>query len=731
MRFKLVCLILVGIFLFTSLGYYISFGAVIDKIQPDNTVNGVKGNNGTLNRVSVVYLDPSVGNDDNSGAVNNPKKTLKSALNVLSENGTINLAVGQYCGNDNVNIIVNKSIKIMGKGASSTIINGNNHHIISISKDKIVHIEGCTFLNGENDQGGAINNLGNLNLTNCVFSNNHASLGGAVYNKNNLYVNGCEFRNNQANSGNSLGGAIYTRQGICKVVGTIFESNNANGDGGAVNNNYDGYLILSNTKFQTNHARSAGALCNAMNCDIYSCEFVQNTVERMGGAIFSMGNLKINNTQFNQNNARFDVGGAIGTDQGESSYTTTINNTKFYKNHAKSSGAISNNGELILYNINCIDNSADENGGAVGSSKNLVIEHSNFLNNHADNYAGAILGVGGLNNFINNNFVNNSAEYGGAVVVTSSSIINLNNFMNNSAKVGGAVYNSFHGDASYPSVRFTLNNFYKNSAHELGGAMANTGSLTMSKNNFTMNQISGLGTGGALINTNGTIYIDEGNEFFHNVVNNSIKNTGGGIANFEGHIFVSGQGNRFIDSNILNNGYLDLMNCYIEKNTEDANYLDNNNSRGFKETNTQILNSNHSYQTITDKGCYDFWRDGKEQSGDCAPTYLDKVNPVSAHKGDKVHIVSQLWCHYFLPWDWRVEGVTVKFRLYDKHGNYLDEWRKTNWFGYAEIDIDTSILNPGDYCLLVSYDGVHPSNPIPYRPIFLSCLKSVPFTVMV
>jgi predicted outer membrane repeat protein len=681
--------------------------------------------------LSVVYLDPVLGNDANTGTLNNPKKTLNSAVNVLSENGTINLAGGQYGGNDNVNIIINKSIKIIGKGASSTILNGNNQHIISISKDKTVRIEGCTFLNGENEQGGAISNFGHLNLTNCVFTNNHASLGGAVYNKNNLEVTGCEFRNNHANLGNSLGGAIYTRQGICKVSGTVFESNDAYGDGGAVNNNYDGYLILINTRFQTNHARSAGALCNAMNCDIYSCEFIQNTAERMGGAIFSMGNLKINNTQFNQNNAKFDVGGAIGTDQGESSYSTNINNTKFYKNHAKSSGAISSNGELLLYNINFIENSADENGGAVGSSKDSFIAYSNFLNNHADNYAGAILGVGGLNNFVNNNFVNNSAEYGGAVFVTSSSIININNFVNNSAKMGGAVYSSFHGDASYPSVRFTLNNFYKNSARELGGAMANTGSLTMSKNNFTLNQISGLGTGGALLNINGTVYIEEWNEFFHNVVNDSITNTGGGLANFEGHIFVSGQGNRFIDSNILNKGYLNIKDCCIEKNTEDGNYLDNNNSRGFKETNTQILDSNHSYQSITDKSCYDFWRDSKEQFVDLAPTYFDKVNPVSAHKGDKVHVVSQLWCHYFLPWDWRVEGVTVKFRLYDKYGKYVDEWKNTNWFGYAEIDIDTSMLNPGDYCLLVSYDGVHPSKPIAYRPIFLSCLKSVPFTVMV
>jgi hypothetical protein len=451
----------------------------------------------------------------------------------------------------------------------------------------------------------------------------------------------------------------------------------------------------------------------------------------MGGAIFSMGNLKIDRTLFKGNNARFDVGGAIGTDDVESSYSTNITNSNFFNNHAKSFGAISNNGVLFLLNINCTNNSADENGGAIGSTKNLDIFDSNFLNNHADNYAGAIVGGGGLNNFVNNNFRNNSATYGGAVVVTSASTLNINNFTNNAAKLGGAVYNSFHGDASNPSVQFNLNDLSKNSASELGGALANAGSLTLSKNNFTLNQISEFGTGGAIININGTVYMDGGNEFFHNVINNSINNSGGGIANFNGHIFISGQGNCFFDSNILNSGYLNLEDCTIEKNTEDGNYLDNNNSKGFKETNNHILDSNHPYQTLSAKKCYDYWRDAKYPADDCAPTYLEKVNPVSAHRGDNVRIVSQLWCHYFLPWDWRVEGVVVKFRLYDKHGKYVDEWRKTNWFGYAEIDIDTSSLNLGDYCLLVSYDGVHPSNPLSYRPIFLSCLRSVPFTVTV
>jgi len=731
MKFEMVCLILAGLLLFSSFGYCFSFGAVINGIQQTTSFNNFKENGSNFHGVSVIYVDPVNGNDAKSGTVLNPKKTLKSAVNVLAENGTIHLSNGQYSGNDNVNLIINKSLKIVGSGASSTVLKGNNHQIFSIFKDKKVQIDGCTFLNAKSAEGGAIYNLGNLKLTNCVFSNNEASLGGAVYNKNNLEINRCEFKDNKVDMGDSLGGAIYTRQGVCKVVETVFQSNCAYGDGGAINNNYDGYLLLVNTKFQTNHARSAGAVCNGMNCNISSCEFGKNTAERMGGAIFSMGNLKIDDTQFKENSARFDVGGAIGTDDAESSYTTTITNTMFFNNHAKSAGAISSNGELFLLNINCTNNSADENGGAVASSKNMVIKNSNFLNNHADNYAGAIIGVGGMNNFINNNFGSNSALYGGAVVVTSASILNINNFTNNSAKLGGAVYNSFNGDASNPSVQFNLNYLSKNIASELGGAMANTGSLTMSKNNFTLNQISESGTGGAIININGTIYMDEGNEFFHNVVNNSLTNSGGGMANFDGHIFISGQGNQFLDSNILNIGYLNLDDCYIEKNTEDGNYLDNSNSKGFTETNSQILNSNHSYQTMTEKKCYEYWRNAKAQADELAPTYFEKVNPVSAHRGDKVHIVSQLWCNYYLPWDWRVEGVIVKFRLYDKHGKYVDEWRKTNWFGYAEIDIDTLSLNPGDYCLLVSYDGVHPSKPIPKRPIFLSCLRSVPFSVTV
>jgi predicted outer membrane repeat protein len=677
----------------------------------------------------VIYVDQARGNDANLGSSDKPKRSIKSALNSVAENGTIDVASGQYTGSDNVNFSINKSVSINGHDAAATTINGNNNQIWTITADKTVTINGLTFLNGKNDQGGAINNLGELTINSCVLKNNMGGVGGAVYNKHNLKISNSQFLNNNANQGNGLGGAIYSRQGLCNITGSYFANNVASGDGGAINNNYGGDMVLVNTKFQNNNARTAAAISNAQDCNIISCEFIKNTADRMGGAIYSLGNLNIDDSQFKENTARFDVGGAIGIENTDPSFSTKITNTNFTKNHATSNGAISSNGKLILSKTNFNNNRADGNGGALGSSQSLQVEESTFLNNRGDKYGGAVCCFGSLSNFNNNNFVNNSAEVGGAVLITGASFLNANHFTGNKAKQGGAIYNSFRGDASYPSAKFSSNDLTKNSAEELGGAIANTGAITMSMNNFTMNQIASQGYGGAILNSNGTIYIDAGNEFFHNVINENIMNSGGGISNFDGHIFVSGQGNHFTDSNILNNGYMDLSDCVIEKNTEDGNYLDNRNSKGFSQSNSQIIESNHYYQTITQENYDHYVLNGENHTGKGAPTHFDYVSSVNANKGSKVHVKSQLWTHSYWPWDVRIEDVKVKFVLYDKTGKYVDEVRTTSWWGYAEVDIETSNLKPGDYCLLVSYGGEDPSNNKIKNPAYLSCLRSVPFTV--
>jgi hypothetical protein len=199
-------------------------------------------------------------------------------------------------------------------------------------------------------------------------------------------------------------------------------------------------------------------------------------------------------------------------------------------------------------------------------------------------------------------------------------------------------------------------------------------------------------------------------------------------------------GNVFKDSNILNNGYLEMNSCIIEKNTEDDHYLDNSNKKGYTEIDCQIQRSNHYYETINETSYlkannllyplnnYQF--DYRLRILGGAPTYLEHIEPVTVHKGEIVHVKPQLWTDSYWPWNTRVDDVILKFRLYNKNGLFVDEHKKTGWFGYASIDIDTSSLQSGDYRLSVSYDGEDPSNNKTEHPIYRSCLSNVAFTVV-
>ena len=442
-----------------------------------------------------------------------------------------------------------------------------------------------------------------------------------------------------------------------------------------------------------------------------------------------MGNLNIEKTDFTENTARFDVGGAIGTAMIDSSSTITINNTNFNKNRAQSYGAISNIVALDISNSKFNGNMADENGGAIGNGGTLTVKNSEFTQNKADKNGGVIVGYDGFTEINNNSFIKNHAvELGGAMVNSNSNIINSNHFINNSANQAGAIFNGFKGDSTHPSSQINNNEFTNNMAKDIGGAIVNNGAETLRWNNFTMNNVEKVG--GAALISNGTTYLDDGNEFFHNIVDGGISGSGSGIINLDGHIYVSGQGNIFKDTNILNLGFLELKDCVIEKNTEDGHYLNNTYCKGYTESNCSIIKSDHYYQTITQQNYDSFIRNGKLSTGKSAPTHMDHVDSIQAHKGDNVNVKTQLWTHSYWPWDVRVDDANIKFRVYDKNGNYVNEQRTTSWWGYAEITVNTSNLQPGTYCLLVTYNGENPSNHNIKNPIYDSCLRCVAFTVL-
>ncbi len=180
----------------------------------------------------------------------------------LPVNSTITLTSGQ--------IQIFKDLTITGPGARTLTISGNNaSRIFEIIVGRTVTISGIALTQGNTvgvGSGGAIQNVGILTLLNCAVLNNQGGSGGGAANQGMLTVNNCTFAGNQST-----------------------------GNGGAVRNT--GNLIVNNSTFTDNSAFSTGAI-SSFNLSGYSptvvltsCTITGNRADDIndgrGGGVFN------------------------------------------------------------------------------------------------------------------------------------------------------------------------------------------------------------------------------------------------------------------------------------------------------------------------------------------------------------------------------------------------------------------------------------------------------------
>ena len=687
MNRNILCLIMAVIILFSCIPSTMGLNYTNKSIvQSNNSTINIASTNAVI-ASNIVYVGLN-GNDLNNGTLNYPKRTIKAAVNTLKDNGTVIIAPGTY---DEDNIIINKSITIRGSTKTEVKVDGTNNGVIfNISRN--VKIQNISFVNGKGEKGGAIYNdhNGTLNMVDCSFQDNNAKYGGAIFTYGSCSINSCEFSRNHAEN-----------------------------EGGAINNNFKSALTIINTEFSGNTALSAAAIFSASQCKITGSKFNKNIAKQMAGAIYNSGKLNVTTTDFTSNEACFSDGGAIVNKYANNTSPVSIDNCNFNQNHGSTSGAINNLGICNIINSQFIENRADSYGGSIASEYKLTVKNTMFYNNKAGKTGGGIVNSGTMD-LQENIFTGNNAIEGGAITTYGSSIINYNKFANNTAQInGGAISNNCDGNHTDPCVEINYNDFTKNNATEGGGALFNNGKGTLRNNNFTMNTVTkaDVGIGGGILNYNGTLYLYEGNEFFHNTIFTGRSTgdlEGGGITNMEqGSLSISGPGNIFIDSNIYNEGILNLADCTIEKNTDDGKYLINSNeTKKFTESNINITNSNHTYD-----------KPGSD-------THLDVPNKVEIRQGQSTKIKAELWRHdnaYLFELDVPMDADTVTFKIYNKEGNYYSSSSKTNLIGNAYNTISTENLPPGDYCLQIACDGgKHDKNAGRCTP----CVRTIDFTVL-
>lgn len=298
--------------------------------------------------------------------------TLRAAIdeaNALAGADTINLPAGIYTlslsgnGEDNNasgDLDLKGDVTLVGAGADTTIIDGNNavtgDRVLDIPPGARVTISGVTIRNGKGaGDGGGLLNHGNATLDHVALAANTAPYGrgGGIYNSGTLAVSASSFETNAANYG---GGAI-SNEGIAYLQDLTFSGNYANTGAGIDNS---GSVNLGNSAITGNTARTGGGIYNTRAMIIADSTISGNI--NMG--IVNLGSraaMTITNSTISTNTSTGGEGGGFWNDQRAN---LTISNSTVSGNRADlyGGGIYNYAGNVTLTFSTLNENSAGNSG---------------------------------------------------------------------------------------------------------------------------------------------------------------------------------------------------------------------------------------------------------------------------------------------------------------------------------------------------------------------------------
>jgi hypothetical protein len=226
------------------------------------------------------YVDGVTGNDHHScTSPSTACKTISHAIKLAASGGTINVAPATY----RENLTIGSSMRILGSGASTTIVDaGRAGSVVSISHGNVT-LSGMTFRNGRSKNGccgAGIANGGTLTLSNSIVSGNIAdSGGGGIGNGGTLTLSNSIISANAVNISCSEfcvgeGGGIHN-SGRLVIDNSTISGNAVNtscpqgspcltafSGGGGISNTGGGAVTIRNSTISGNRALVAGAIKN-------------------------------------------------------------------------------------------------------------------------------------------------------------------------------------------------------------------------------------------------------------------------------------------------------------------------------------------------------------------------------------------------------------------------------------------------------------------------------------
>lgn len=301
---------------------------------------------------------------------------------------------------------------------------------IQFNKDLTINGHGHT-LDCSNEKGCSAfySNCGTIILKNLKIINGHndnTDKGGAIYITGSAKYTliGCQFLNNWADD---YGGAIYNDvDKPLTIIDCVFRGNTADdNDGGAIWSK--GEVNIEDSTFESNNADiDGGAIYCKKDVHVLNSILHFNSAKGAtfsqcyGGAICSQGDVYIDKSTLTDNIAA-DFGGAV---YAENIYVNTkvSNSTSFFdSNTAKGNdgGALYAKKNVTLYNSVFTSNSAHQNGGAVfcnrGYVKNCEFGYNNATGSLGFCYGGAIRAIDTLYLYGSYLHHNMADDHGGAV----------------------------------------------------------------------------------------------------------------------------------------------------------------------------------------------------------------------------------------------------------------------------------------------------------------------------
>lgn len=315
---------------------------------------------------------------------------------------------------------------------------------------------------------------------------------------------------NGHNNNNDKGGAIYISGSAQYTIDNCtFEKNWADDNGGAIYNDANKPLMIKNCKFISNEADGSilecygGAIYSVGNLfidnSLFDSNVLDSTSSNKGGAIYCKGLTAVTNSIFNKNYAD-DYGGAIYI---AANNLLSIKNCQFLSNRADDfdGGAIYSLGRVIIENSVFKDNFADVMGGAIYTDMNVDLTNCTFQSNKADGkHGGAIYSLGYVN-VSGSIFKSNKANWYGGAIYSSDSAITVDNstFEDNVGSEGGALHAKDVQVNSKQDVNQPFNSFFINNEanDEKGGAIFSLNDMYVLNSVFTGNSANT--DGGAIL----------------------------------------------------------------------------------------------------------------------------------------------------------------------------------------------------------------------------------------